>query len=466
MRSSFALLSLAALASLNGCSSSTDPSPTMLVLLPGQETDAFTRSPVPDHVTVRTIDGDGNVKTLVTAPWPASAIDLGTLDQSLIASFEVEASDAAGKTLLRGRSVFFGLWSLAGYEVPVFTSRIDESSRAPGSLPIGRRGGVASVVGGRFIVSAGGTNCRDALNASLEAARISAYDLELWGPANPVLALPRSPLSMAVVASDFGLIVDASGASWYDFLTTDTVTPTAPNGTSFADIAGGATVFAPDGTAYIVGATRDGAPTKTVLVVAPTLTLSAVQLSTARAGAAATWVPGAGLVVIGGSPDGPGVEVLAASDGAFVSLPYPGDSNVGAGAAPVDATHLVLAGGTDASGSTPAPTRTIDLACAAACVPTALSVTFAKPVVPASVFSLGSNAALVVGEELAEGNSTRTAAFLLESLAGTPTLREVPLREPRSGAIAVPLWDGTVGILNGEDPAGTSVRSVEVIVLK
>ena len=62
------------------------------------------------------------------------------------------------------------------------------------------------------------------------------------------------------------LAIDETGATWLDLTSDRTNSVSAPEGLTFAEIAGGATVEMADGTLFIVGATRStGDPTSKVL---------------------------------------------------------------------------------------------------------------------------------------------------------------------------------------------------------
>ncbi|MBI5531101.1 MAG: hypothetical protein HY898_00195 [Deltaproteobacteria bacterium] len=453
----------ALLLSLHACSTS-KPNAT-LVLIPGQETDAFTREPKPTQLKIHAVSIAGEKQTLASMPWPTGTFDIGDLPTDQFAALEAVGSTAAGDAVVRGRTLPMALGSLDGAEVPLFMGRVGEMARPPGSLPVSRTRGVAGIVGGLYLVTSGGTDVLDASGAPVTAASAIAYDLGLWAPLQYTASsnLPRTPLTMAIVSLHFGLLIDAQGATWIDFDTTENVEATAPAGMTFADVAGGVPVLGEDGAAYVVGATRaGGTPTAAVLRVGSDLSLSALTLTAPRAGASAAWSSGKGLVVAGGNASAPGVEWLATDATQFVALPFAPDPVAGGGATTLDATHVLLAGGVDDKGA-PAPARMIDPSCASACSAQAISGSEATALEAASAWALSATKALVVGTAPAaqpDAGQTRVVMVSLNALAATTKL--VVLREPRIGATAAALPMGTIAITGGKSPSGQAVRSVEL----
>ena len=70
---------------------------------------------------------------------------------------------------------------------------------------------------------------------------------------------------------------------------------------------------------------------------------------------------GIGLAIIGGSDEGPGVEIIEDDGETVTSLPFPPDPTTGAGAV-LTGEQFVLVFGGRVDGS-PAPTREFDLRC-------------------------------------------------------------------------------------------------------
>ena len=443
-----ALLFFAALA--GGCSST--PPTVHLDLTVGHETDAFSQDP---KVTSLAIDGvapDGTlVMTAVAAP--GGTFDFGEVSVDTQVTFEVTGTDAQGKTVMRGRSLgAIPLDSVTG-TLPVFVQRVNQWARPPGGLAQTHVGGVASVGAERYVVLGGGT--------AGKVDETNLYDLLTLGGVK-VAGIQRSPETI-VPRETALLFVDHKGATSISLESgeaTDVETPTGLE--SYALIAGGRPVDASDGRTFIVGGTRLGEPTKSVLVAAADGKLSALELVFPRAGAAAAWIEGVGLVVAGGSATGGGIEVLGPRATSFAAGgDFPPDTTVGAGAVLDGPSGVVLIGGT-LEGGAPAPIRRLDPTCVNACV--AVPITGSDPAVALTsvhAYTLGGGRVFVVGDEVAMSAQTRT--FVLQ-LGASAT--ELPLREPRRGAAVIPAPNGTLALLGGTlvDGAGDKpALSVELL---
>jgi len=443
-----------------GCSSKDKPQAT-IVIVAGQEADAFSRKPVPDHLTVRSVDLDGRATDLVTVGWPTDSFDIGDLSQSGVAAIQVSIEDSASDPLLRGQTVYYSLWTLEGYDVPVFVGRVGELSRPPGSFSFSRRNALVGVVGAQYLVVTGGADTKDAAGSSVSPASLDAYDLAAWDAVPVSVTLPRAPTAMPIVLGQYALIIDDAGATWFDFGTDEQTQATPPDGMSFADVSNGQVVYAPDGAAYVVGGTRTTAESDVVLRIGTDFALSLRRLSAPRLGACAMWVPDVGLVVAGGSATAAGAEILASDASVSTALGYPPDPTVGAGIVALDDARILMAGGLDPSSVGGAATRTLDLSCTGACKAETIEATPPLPLAGARAFRITEQRVLLVGEEQAAG-ATRTAVYEIAGLGGTPTIMEVGLREPRTGATAVALMGNMVGVLGGLDASGAAVRSLEV----
>jgi len=234
--------------------------------------------------------------------------------------------------------------------------------------------------------------------------------------------------------STTALVVDGAGASTVDLSTGSTSTFEAPEGGTFAEVAGGKRVLASDGAQYIVGGTRaSGGPSARILVIDADGKATFAALTAAREGACATWVDGRGLVVYGGDAAAPGAEVLATKATIAAPLPFAPDPVRGCAAATLDSGHVAIAGGASET-----PVRVLDLACAAGCAPAAWPDRL--PLVRAEATRLAADAVFVLGDDAAGASH----AFRVTS-AGS---KEIPIRVPRRGArlVAAPL--GTV-VLGG-----------------
>jgi hypothetical protein len=258
------------------------------------------------------------------------------------------------------------------------------------------------------------------------------------------------------------LCIDAEGATWVDFASGDSAQPDRPPGLgSFGDVAGGAGIEAPDGVTFVVGGTRDvsrGA-TAAVLRVDASGSLAAFALSAPRAGAAAAWIDGVGLVVAGGSEDGPGAEALLEGATAFSEVPLPPDPIAGAALVVTGGDDVLLVGGTTPAGD-PAPGRLFDPRCASSCTTQEVAeLALAAPSSRASAYATAEGRAVVVIETM--GSVEETLAFEVDVAGRSST--QLLLREPRRGASAVPAPNATLALVGGEHLDGTPARTVETL---
>jgi hypothetical protein len=388
-----------------------------LQLITGEETDTFSRSPVPTRLQVDSADSSGKKTTLATASLPTSNVDLGSLATDGTGTIQVTGTGADGGRLVYGQSLPLEYGALDGTTIPIFVQRTGELARMP-PLSDARSSPTLAVLAGRFLFVGAGSNL--SLTTQL-------YDFASFQAlANPP-TLPRVPTSVVFVGS-VAWLIDDGGATQFDFSDNTQVEVTAPAGGAFSEIAGGATVYASDGSQYVVGATRSAMPTSTVLAVDPNGTSPTwVHLSDVRLGAAATWVDGRGLVVAGGSEALPGVEIIA--PGAQVGSPlcYPPDSSNGSAAVMLDGEHVLLAGGETPAGKD-AGVRVIDLTRTSACVPMPWAA-LPAPLITAQAFASDASNALVVGDD--QGGTTHV--FRVTDSTAT----EVPTKVGHTGARAI-----------------------------
>jgi len=440
-RLTLCLAALCASSSAMSCSSSESGT---LQLVTGEETDTFTQAPVPVSLEVDSIDSSGTSTKVATASLPTSQIDLGSFDPTAAGILQVTASDPLRPRILAGQSVVVLFGDIAGISLPVFIQRVGEFARLPQPPSDSRPSPVVGVISGRYVVVTGGSD-------PTLAATTTIYDLANMAPISPSVTLPSTPTSMAF-AGLVGWLINGAGVSQYDFSSGSSASVILPTGPSYLDIAGGATVSAPDGSQYIVGATRTtGAATSAVLALDSNGNPSWLTLYAARLGAAAAWVPSVGLVVTGGNATAPGAEVIAvatASTGA--PRDYPPDPSVGSGAATLDASQVLIAGGLLPDGSS-AGVRVIDPSCTAQCAP-ATWQSLGTPIASAQAFAIDATSAVVVGSEPATGATPGlTHVYNVTSTATA----EVPTKVPHHFATAVASPIGVVGsvLLLGGAPA-------------
>jgi len=441
-------MALALLLSSAACSSAELLPAGDAVLDSGHEPDVWTVEPLAVEAHVDRVLEDGTRQLLSNPTPPVARFSLGRGSPAI---YDLSATDADGVARVRARSLPVDPAGFAGWTLPLFVARTDTFARPPGELEHAHGDHPPSaIVGGRFLFVAGAPDGAQVL--------ADAYDVGVWDalPGVGALECPVDPCrirSLAVVDGTLVLAVGDDWARWYDVYSTGIFEQTLPeNLASWGEVAGGRTLVGPDGTAYVVGATRGENATDAVLVVGSTGTLDVIRLLAPRVGAAATWVQGRGLVVAGGSETASGVEVLAEGSQAFVPFPHAPDSTQGAGLVPLDSSLLLRTGGRDAAGAYAASAE-IDLACGASCA--------ASP--RADVVELDAAQAVdmedrsVVAGTAPDGTTAAFAVTQAESLA-------LPLREPRRNATLLLSPTGHAALVGGTRADGTSVTTVELFL--
>ena len=389
-----------------------------IAIVTGEETAVFTREPAPVTLVTEKIGTDGTRTEISRAQLPTDVVRLGDQQRSEIGAIAVSALDATGAPLGRGETLFVQWGALEDTTLEVFVQRTGELARMPRG-PAAFDPLVATVVVGRYILAANGT-------------ATTTYDLLGLRPVTNVTVLPRPARSIASVGTA-ALVIDEVGATTFELTDGTTYETAAPAGGTFGEVAGGGQVTAPDGTQYIVGATRAaGGPTARVLVLDKEGKGSFAGLTVPREGACATYVEGRGLVVVGGDAAGAGAELLAPGATLATPLPFPPDAVKGCGAAALDNARVAVAGGGG-------PVRVLDLACTTACTPSSWPDPI--PLVRVEARRLSPDAAFVLGDD-ADGV---THAYR----ASAEGLREVPLRNPRRGARLVSNPMGALAVVGG-----------------
>jgi hypothetical protein len=424
-------------------------------IITDEEAGTFTESPAPTEIQVVAVQSADASTTLATAQLPTSTIDLGKLSESApVVSLNISGYDATNTRRVFGASLPVQYAALAGQTVPIFVQRDGELARLPGPLSDSRPSPLLSVLQSEYLLIAGGGDPSVASTTQL-------FDFGTFGTYEAPPTLPVVPQSIAMEGT-LAWLINASGSSYFDLSDSDYESiPVPPNG-SFADVAGGATVIDENGANYVVGGTRTGGlPSNKVLKIDPNDTSNTnypyanatwLTLSTSRIGAAATWVTGRGLVVVGGNidPAAAGIEIVAPNTTTGSPLPYPSDPTYGAGASALDGQHVLVAGGLSASGEDPG-VRWFDLACtpspagADASAGNACITTWAAlPVVleTAQTFTWTATDGLVIGNEFVSG---KTHAFRLNATSAT----EVPTRIPHTRASATWSPVGTIVLFGG-----------------
>ncbi len=428
-----------------------DPPTLSLEVTPGHETGSLSEDPAIAEIEIVARGAEGELELSAKAKLGGS-FDLGEVPDTSIVTFELTGRGGDGAVLARGRSVSVPVAAVSTDVLSLFIQRSDRFARPPGEIVRSHVHAPGGVVAERFLVLTGGDAAAGA-EGPADPAFGDYYDLLGLQGAESQAVLPRAARSLVVRGNRLILIGD-DGASFADL---DLGAPgelEAPAGLSFGDVSGGVALEVPGGTTLVVGATRPEGATAGVLVVDGNGALTGLGLSAARAGAAAAFVEGFGLVVAGGSPDAAGAEVIG-EDLSVSALPFPADGVTGAAAVTLGEDRLALFGGLDAAGL-PAPTRVLDLRCASACVPEVVAAILIPELVRRGRAFATSSATLVVGETAAG----ETLAF--RASLGEGSLLPLPLREPRFGATPIPAPNGTLVVVGGLTAAGAPVRSVEM----
>ena len=422
----------------------------------GQETDAFTATPPVATVKVEVTSLDGTVDLSVLKA-PGESFDLGTVGNDAQITVAVTGTDASGNVVMKGQTLSGIALDAVSGGIPVFAQRVDSWARPPGNLTGGHLNGAGAVFSERYLVLSGGS-----ASSKIDPTSADAYDLGVLGQAG-LSSFPITPATMVSLGATVLLVGDAGqGAAYIDSDgNTTTVTTLPDNLTSFDDVAGGQTVVATDKT-YVVGATR-GQASATVLEVDDDGSLVAFTLAHPRTGAAATFITDVGLVVVGGSADGAGVELLRTDATSFGVTGFAPDPTVGAGAATDGTGGVLLIGGLLPDGSAQ-HTRRLDPSCVATTTSCAAAAIAGAdlPVALTGVvaYSLGAGRTIAIGSEATGMGMTRS--FIIDVSGGSAVVTEVPLREPRRGATPVPAPNGSLALLGGVKADGSPALSVEM----
>lgn len=427
---------------LSGCGD--DVADVTLTVTLGHESDALSRSPavVRLDVSATSLSGDVRVKTSAA---PGGTFDLGELPIDDLLTFEASGVDAAGNVVVRGRSLGTSLAFAEGANLGLFVQRVGAFARPPEGLLAGHRAPATGAFVERYVLATGGASADGSA-----ATTMDYYDLGALGPA------ASAPLSFGartiVVVGTLILAIGETEAAWLDITSGQEIATTLP--TSPAALAGGSVLRDEEGNAYVVGATRASLESADVLAIDATAATGARALLAPRRGAAAAWVPGVGLAVVGGTSAGAGVELLRPGATSFEARPFAADATEGAGAATVG-TRLVVVGGQLAGA--PATVRAFDVACLSDCKVEDTGLALPVPLAETRAFALDAQRLIVVGDEI--GGASATRAFVVDLAAGT--VDESPLRETRRGARAEPAPNGTLFVLGGLDANDAPVLTVE-----
>jgi hypothetical protein len=439
----------------------------------------FTQNPTPTRLIVKLIgQGDASLVSQVSFPVDGG-FSIPSQTGTNVDIIQVTGFDDAGTAVVSGQTLPLELDELSGITLNVFVQRTGQFSRLPeaGITTQTTAPPLLANLFSRYLLIA------SSIGGTTDASAAILYDTLTWQPLASQ-TLPLNPQSLAYINAYTGtdasleggattsisalLTLNSKAALWLDL--TDTTGDAAvildadlpPSGHFVSEVAGGATVYdTTTGDTYIVGATRPKGATKTILRISQTGVLSYVSLQTARAGAAAVYLPSEGLLVFGGNPPsdgggGYGVELL--SDGKLVSDPLPqtcapADTTTGAGAVQLGVgTQILLGGGVTPAGDS-AGVRIFDFS-ACGTDGSAFVATWGAPplLTSAQAFDLDANNAIVIGTTADHTiQAYQVSGPTLPDAGPTPAVL-LPFREPLVNATATVLPTGSLGVVG----AGTS----------
>ena len=452
---------VAALAiSTSGCGGT----PTLEIeVTSGMEEGMLADDPAVTEVVIRAFEPIENGLEIETSAGPGESFELGEVADSKLLVFELTGKTAEGEVAARGRSVAVSLASELPSVLPIFIQRLGSFARLPTGIARPHVRGQAAVLGERYLLLTGGERAFGE-GGEDDVAFIERYDLMLMSGESSASLLDRTAKTMLVL-DDTALLIGDDGATFQNLVDGSSSTATAPEDFSFGDVAGGMVVdsLSDDGPIFVVGGTRTSEPSDVVFVVdRESGGISAVRLAEARLGAAAIYVAGTGLVVVGGSGNAPGVEIVREDDLTVTALPLPADTTTGAAVAifGTDEHKIAVVGGR-MEGDTAAPSRVLDVACVTADDCAEKVVTLSDAATLSELATSGRAFATPRGV-LAVGETTdgETIAFLVDVAAEAVT--SLPLREPRRGATALPAPNGTLALIGGETLDGNAAHSIEL----
>jgi hypothetical protein len=453
---------------------SADPLPPgHYVIITGQETDTFSLSPAPTKYTVSSLsetDSNASLTVVSTADKPIESIQVPPSGKNW---YTLKGEDADGVRRVQATSYPISGLTMAGYDFPLFAGRTDAFCRPPGALTTAQGNHPpAGMIWGQYLWVLGAS--------SMSAITTDSYDLVGWGPSVQTssndfatVTCTTTPCAFQSLATyetfdsnnyltgEFALGVGTNWANAIDLYEGTIVDVKLPADLpSWEDIAGGRTLRTISGASFIVGATRSSSESTAVLEVSTSNTLVPLGLNTKRQNAAATYIEGQGLVVIGGiSADdstSSGIELLAPDGTKFSSLPYPTDHVQGAALVAGNSTGNVVwrIGGRNGDG-TPASSVSYDLSCAQDCTPQPLTG-MDVDVITAVGFGYADKR-IVVGEVDSDG--TMDAWRLTDT-----TVTRIPQREPRRSATAFELPNGFIALVGGTLVSdGSDALNIELV---
>ena len=419
-----------------------------LVLTPGVEEAPWDGPPATTSVRPFTVKLDGTREEAPRVDAPILELIVNHQDPR---AYGFDATDAEGIRTVGGRSLVLQPSALAGTSIPLFFSQTrhfaepeGEFVHPPGDNP------VHAILQGRYWVTI----------ATLDSGKLSleGFDQLMW-KAEPLideLSCPNArcvPTAMACSGWNL-LILGEDWGIWVDLESEESGDVPLPAGlNSFKELAGARTVNTSGDIAFIVGPTASRAPTDVILSLNPNRSLSVARTRFARRAAAALWVDGRGLLIVGGEQLAPAIELLRADENLAEALPYGPYPVFGAQVAVREDT-LVGIGGQDANGEVSTAVA-FDLNCTGACeaTETALSVDLSYGVATASP----------PDSYVAVGRTATGAAEATVVDFRTERSQPIPLAPERLGGAFATLPTGHLGVFGGAE-AAVPAKSLRLIL--
>ena len=421
------------------------------------------------HLVLRSVSPSGQLKEVTRRPWPAGTFRVGGVDRGVLLAFEALGLDDAGQVTARGATVFHELWKQT-QPIPVLAGSVGQVHLAPEAMPLAHHAGQAAIVDGRYLVSVGGTQARDAEGTEVSTATLGVYDVATWRAANVRLTLPFVPRTLAMISSRVAFAVADDVAALLDLIGQEAKNIAPPRGFAWDEVAGGGAYYGNYGGQsylYLVGATRRDKPSSAVFVVDSLGNVRGLRSGEPRTGASAAYVERFGLVLAGGSDTEPGVVRLTGDNAGFVPLAFGPDPTRGSVAAALDDGRVVLVGGRlPSEPAEPVPVRTFSLHCTKDCVIEPLgSLSPRIDVTHAQAWRVSEDEVVVVGANpVSDASTTLYTITGLTPKSGPPTVTTHPLRQPRSGATALALFGRTIAVLGGTTPTGAPALGLEIYI--
>ncbi|MGC4070035.1 MAG: hypothetical protein QM784_36345 [Polyangiaceae bacterium] len=425
------------------CSSTKYPN-AMLTFTQGQEDDTFDGV---EEFEIRRVHGEKSEKLLRAKELPES-IDLG---KTGVYQYVGIGFDADGNRIAEGRTLYASPGDLVGAEIPMFFARTDRATRPSGAFALSpKQNPLAAVFGDSHVWLFD--------DSSEDTMETDTYTISYWEQSTPPTAyesiactkVPCNLRNLMVVGSVNAVVI---AEKWAFF-----ISGTNQWGSKYelpddldawTDVTGGRVLPGGNSSAILFGPTRLDEATDKILALDGYASPTVFSLKTKRAGAAVAFEDGVGMVLVGGSAEGAGVEQMRSDDDAFVELPYPADPVVGAALVVEDETHLLRMGGLTPDG-TAAPTVRIDLECTENCAYEPVADLNVELRTAQSYFDPITSHTLVVGED-ADGVTEVYRYF-----DGQMITVEIPTEQKRVHALALELPNQQLGLIGGTEPGDES----------